>query len=72
MLSGSLATQVDGALRENASAHSAVTDRKEIQRDGNGQISFRGQRGGLEQQPVRLVGIWVSVNGWTSLPLCCC
>lgn len=50
MLRRSLATQVDGAPRGIASARSAMTDRKEIQREVSGQISLRGERGGLEQQ----------------------
>lgn len=54
LLSRSLATQVDGAPHGNASAHSAMTDRKEIQREGNGQIIFRGERGGLEQQKIQV------------------
>lgn len=33
----------DGAPHGNTGARSAVTDRKETQWEGNGQISFRGE-----------------------------
>lgn len=61
MLSRSLATQVDGAPHGNASAHSAMTDRKEIQREGSREISFRGGEG-WSSRGVRLV--WIKGSAW--------
>lgn len=52
MLSRSLATQVDGAPHGNASARSAVTDRKEIESEGNG-LQRRGRAGAAEESGLR-------------------